>query len=64
MFKKHWKTFLKSPDQFNGEYCYIRAVDEYMNDSMIHDYAANLHSDLEEAFLLKDFSQKGIKVTT
>lgn len=64
MLKKHWKTFLKSPDQLKGEYRYIRAVDEHMNDFMIHDYAANLHPDLEEAFTLKDFFQKGIRETT
>jgi len=64
MLKKHWKTFLKSFDQLKDDYRYIRAVDEHMNDFMIHDYAANLHPDLEEAFKLKDFFQKGIKETT
>jgi len=64
MLKKHWKTFLKSFDQLKDDYRYIRAVDEHMNDLMIHDYAANLHPDLEEAFKLKDFFQKGIKETT
>src|SRR5690606_7953773 len=31
---------------------------------MIHDYAANLHPDLEEAFSIKDFFQKGVKETS
>jgi len=63
MLKKHWKVFLKSPDQLKCDYRYIRALDENMNDLMIHDYAANLHPDLEEAFQIKDFFQKGLKET-
>lgn len=64
MLKKHWKVFLRSPDQLKGDYRYIRALDENMNDLMIHDYAANLHPDLEEAFVIKDFFQKGVKETS
>jgi len=64
ILKKHWKIFLKSPDQLKSDYRYIRALNENMNDFMIHDYAANLHPDLEEAFILKDFFQKGIKQAT
>lgn len=63
MLKKHWKILLKSPDQLKGDYRYIRALNENMNDFMIHDYAANLHPDLEEAFIIKDFFQKGVKET-
>lgn len=63
MLKKHWKVFLKSPDQLREDYRYIRTLGETMNDLMIHDYAANLHPDLEEAFILKDFFQKGVKET-
>ena len=64
MLKKHWKVFLRSPDQLREDYRYIRALDENMNDLMIHDYAANLHPDLEEAFSIKDFFQKGVKETS
>jgi transposase len=63
MLKKHWKIFLKSPTQLNKEYRYVPALNEHMNDLMIHDYAANLHPDLEEAFRLKDYFQKGVKKT-
>src|SRR5690554_257086 len=58
MLKKHWKIFLKSPNQLKSDYRYIRALNKHMNDFMIHDYAANLHKDLEEAFILKDFFKK------
>jgi len=63
MLKKHWKIFLKSPEQLKSDYRHIRALNENMNDLMIHDYAANLHKDLEEAFRLKDFFQKSMKET-
>lgn len=63
MLKKHWKLFLKSPGQLNPHYRYIRALNENMNDLMIHDYAANLHSDLEEAFMIKDYFQTHINHT-
>jgi len=61
MLKKHWKIFLKSPGQLSDSYHYHTLLDENMNDLMIHDYAANLHPDLEEAFQLKDFFQSGIQ---
>ena len=61
MLKKHWKIFLKSPDQLSDIYHYQTLLGENVNDLMIHDYAANLHPDLEEAFQLKDFFQSGIQ---
>jgi transposase len=61
MLKKHWKILLKSPNQMNDSYRYHSLLDENVNDLMIHDYAANLHPDLEEALRLKDFFQSGVK---
>jgi len=61
ILKKHWKIFLKSPNQLKDNYHYNSLIEESVNDLMIHDYAANLHPDLEEAFQLKDFFQSGIQ---
>jgi len=64
ILKRHWRTLLKSPDKLNLNYRYHALLDDHVNDLMIHDYAANIHPDLEEAMILKDFFQTGMKTKT
>ena len=61
ILKKHWKVLMKSPNDLNDHYYYHHLLEQNVNDYVLHDYVANLHPDLKEAFQLKDEFQINIE---
>lgn len=55
ILKKYWKTLVKSPLKLKDKYWYESSLGTDVSQAMIQDYAANLHSDMEEAMRIKDY---------